>query len=155
VRPLSPAFIKPADQKLFAAGVYGPGELIPGLDSLQPEDPLLISEVVHFEREYRFFVAGGAVRTGSIYWLGDHVPQVEVGYEGEGDMFWDGARAFAQSVCAAHGWLPASSVLDIGLLASGAWAVIEFNPVWASGVYGCSPLTVLDCLALSQHPAHP
>ncbi len=150
-RPEQPAFIKPADQKLFAAGVYAPGEPIAGLDDLHPEDPILVSEVVNFECEYRFFVAHAEVRTGSVYWLDEQVPQVEAGYEGQGDPFWSEARAFAQQVCGAHDFLPVSYVVDVGRLDSGRWAVTEFNPVWASGIYGCSPLAVLDCLAASQH----
>ena len=149
-RPAFPAFIKPADQKLFAAGVYAPGAPMAGLDDLHPEDPILVSEIVHFEREYRFFVAHGEIRTGSVYWQDDQVPQVETGYEGAGDPFWPEARTFAQEVCGAHDFLPASYVVDVGRLDSGQWAVTEFNPVWASGIYGCSPLAVLDCLAASQ-----
>ncbi|MFC4454092.1 ATP-grasp domain-containing protein [Deinococcus sonorensis] len=150
-QPLTrPMFVKPADQKLFAAAVYRPGEDIPGLETLLPDDPILISEVVHFTREYRFFVRDSTVRTGSIYWHGDRVPMVDVGYEGAGDALWDQAAAFAQAVCAAHPLLPRSYVLDVGQLDSGVWAVIEFNPVWASGIYGCSPSAVLDCLAVAS-----
>lgn len=46
--------------------------------------------------------------------------------------------------------LPASVVIDIGRLDMGTWAVVEFNPTWASGLYACSPAEVLACLAASQ-----
>jgi len=41
--------------------------------------------VVQFTREYPFFVLDGIVKTGSVYWLDNHVLMVEVGYEGAGD----------------------------------------------------------------------
>lgn len=155
-RPLvRPAFVKPADQKLFPAGVYQPGEIIPGLALLQPDDPILISEPVVFQREYRFFVQSGRVKTGSLYWLHDHSPLVRCGSEGEGDGLWPEARAFAQQVCQAADFLPGSYVIDVGQLDSGHWAVIEFNPTWASGIYGCSPPEVLACLTASQVPIGP
>jgi ATP-grasp domain, R2K clade family 2 len=70
----------------------------------------------------------------------------EVGYEGNGDPHWQAAKAFAQTVCDNTSGLPASFVIDVGILKTGAWAVIEFNPTWASGIYGCTPDKVLDCL---------
>jgi len=85
--------------------------------------------VVQFTREYPFFVLDGTVKTGSVYWLDDHVPMVEIGYEGGGDDMWYQAATFAQAVCAAPPLLPRSYVLDIGQLDSGAWAIVEFNPV--------------------------
>jgi len=153
--PAFPAFIKPADRKLFPAAVYQPGETVLGLETLHADDPLLISDPVTFLREYRFFVCSGAVITGSIYWLHDHLPPVETGYEGEGDPLWQEARAFAQQVCDASAFLPESYVIDVGQLDSGRWAVIEFNPTWASGLYGSSPTEVLKCLVAAQVPAVP
>ena len=148
--PLSvPAFIKPADQKLFSAQVYAPHEPIPGLELLQADDPILVSEVVRFVREYRFFILGRTVRTGSIYWLEDHVPDVPVAYEG--DPSWVDAIGFAQRVCDQGAFqFVESFVLDVGLLDTGRWAVIEFNPTWASGIYACDPFAVLECLVTSQ-----
>jgi hypothetical protein len=151
-KPLSvPAFIKPADQKLFPAQVYAPNEPIPGLELLHADDPILVSDVVEFVREYRFFILERTVRTGSIYWLEDHMPDVPVGYEGEGDPLWADAINFAQRVCTeSFVQLVDSFVLDVGLLDTGAWAVIEFNPTWASGIYACDPFGVLECLVASQ-----
>ena len=152
-RPSTPAFIKPADQKLFVANVYQPDEPIVGLESLQSHDPILVSEVVRFTREYRFFVAHREVKTGSVYWDGTRVPDVPVGYEGEGDQHWAGALQLAQTVCSkTRVDLPSSFALDVGLLESGEWAVIELNPTWTSGIYGCSPEQVLKCLESSQKP---
>ena len=35
--------------------------------------------------------------------------------------------------------LPPAVTLDVGRIASRGWAVIETNPAWASGLYGCDP----------------
>jgi ATP-grasp domain, R2K clade family 2 len=150
-RPTSSAFIKPADQKLFPARVYTKDEPIDGLEHLQPDDPILVSEVVTFSREYRFFVRDRQVLTGSIYLLANEIPQVPIGYEGEGDPLWKDAIGFARQVVSQTKLeLSRSVVLDVGLVKSGNWAVIEFNPVWASGIYGCDPLQVIECLEASQ-----
>ncbi len=77
---------------------------------------------------------------------------VRVSNEGEGDSLWADAISFAQRVCTETSVeLADSFVLDVGLLRTGAWAVIEFNPTWASGIYGCDPFGVLECLVASQH----
>ena len=143
-RPQYIAFIKPADQKFFAAKVYSQDELIPGLEQLNPDDPILVSDAVNFVREYRFFALRRQIKTGSIYLLNGNVPQVSVGYEGEADNYWITAKSFAQMVCNETSIeLPESFVIDVGLLENNTWAVIEFNPTWASGIYGCNPYEVL------------
>ncbi|WP_158263859.1 ATP-grasp domain-containing protein [Deinococcus arcticus] len=150
--PWDARFIKPADQKLFPAAVYPPGAAIPGWETLDPSDPLLISMPVTLVREYRFFVLDAQVQTGSLYWDGGQVPKVPSGYEGADDPFWEAAWSFAQQVCSCTAGLGPSYVIDVGQLRGGAWAVIEFNPTWASGLYGSSPDQVLSCLTASQRP---
>ena len=39
--------------------------------------------------------------------------------------------------------LPPAVVVDVGLLADGGWAVVEANPAWGSGLYGCDADAVL------------
>lgn len=149
--PGFPVFIKPADQKLFPVGVYAHGAEIPSFNLLNPDDTILISEPVNFTREYRFFVLNQEIKTGSIYLLDEQVPNVPVGYAGEGDELWAQALAFAGRVCTeAPVNFPLSFALDVGQLDSGDWAVIELNPTWASGIYGCDPHAVLECLVASQ-----
>lgn len=149
-QPSTVAFIKPADQKLFPAKVYQPTESMTGLELLNPDDPILVSEVVNFTKEYRFFILNRQIQTGSIYWDQDHVPQTKMGYEGLSDPLWSEAKHFTEQICQQQLDWPASFVLDVGYLATGEWAVIEFNPTWASGIYGCSPEAVLPCLKASQ-----
>lgn len=63
-----PAFIKPADDKCFPARVYARGAELPDAAVLPGETPVLISEVVSWQVEYRCFVADRAVVTCSPYW---------------------------------------------------------------------------------------
>ena len=42
--------------------------------------------------------------------------------------------------------MPPAIVLDVGLIAGQGWAVIETNPAFASGIYGCDPDAVLRVL---------
>ena len=138
-----PTFIKPADQKFFQAGVYQSLNEIIGFDDCPPDDPIFISEVVNFVEEYRFFCLDGVVLTGSIY-MQDGV------FVGDDDVLKASAMpiwAFAESALAsATEVLPPGVVVDVGVLEDGRYALIEFNPAWASGVYGCDPIRVLDSI---------
>ena len=39
--------------------------------------------------------------------------------------------------------LPSAVALDVGTIVGRGWAVVEANPCWGSGVYGCDPAGVL------------
>lgn len=43
-------------------------------------------------------------------------------------------------------FLPTAYVVDIGLIEGRGWAVVEFNPVWCSGLLGVDPDRILDVL---------
>jgi hypothetical protein len=60
-------FAKPADDKCFAAGVYASGESIEASSLLPHNIPVLLSEVVTWEVEYRCFVLRREVQTMSVY----------------------------------------------------------------------------------------
>ena len=45
--------------------------------------------------------------------------------------------------------LPRTVVVDMGLLDTGTWVVIEFNATWGSGLNGCDPECVVDCIGAS------
>ncbi|MFJ8042668.1 ATP-grasp domain-containing protein [Kitasatospora sp. NPDC096147] len=138
-----PAFVKPPNDKVFAARVYRDGAELPGPDALADDTPVLVSDVVTFAAEYRLFVLDGTVRTASRYAL-----------DGELAVTPDAppaALAFAAEVLA-HGGLPSAVVLDVGRLADGTWAVVEANPAWASGGYACAPDAVLDVVLRAAGP---
>ena len=138
-----PTFVKPADQKFFKAGVYERLEDIPGLEQCPADDPIFVSEIVEYRDEYRFFCAGGQVRTGSPYILdGEFVGDATDLAEPDGALI-----AFAEATLKdSAGRLPPGVVVDIGVHTDGSHSVIEFNPAWASGIYGCDPDRVLPCI---------
>src|SRR5262249_19037354 len=43
--------------------------------------------------------------------------------------------------------VPPAVVIDIGIIEGRGWAVVEANPSWASGIYGCDPHEVLAVIA--------
>src|SRR5215471_12075977 len=64
------------------------------------------------------------------------------------------ALHFATSVLSDSSiFLPPSVVLDVGLIPDRGWAVVEANASWASGIYGCDPVRVLQVLTAAFKPA--
>ena len=134
-------FIKPADDKCFAARVYQPGEL-EFHELVELQTPTLVSDVVAFTSEYRCFVMNGTVRTWSRYAsFGELVQRDEYGQE---DPVLGTPVAFVESLLKRVVAQP--SVIDVGVV-DGRWAVVESNPAWASGLYGCEPTAALQVIA--------
>lgn len=137
-----PAFIKPAGEKTFAAQVYESGAVLPQLEWLEDETPVLISEPVQWEVEVRCFVCDGQVQTLSPYWRGEKTAQKEDSSWPISDEERQGALSFAARVLSESS-LPVG-VLDVGIIAGFGWAVVEANPAYGSGIYGCDALQVLQ-----------
>jgi len=149
----APAFVKPADDKCFPAQVYACGQELPA-DSVLPDSiPVLVSEPVAWTIEYRCFVREGKVATLSPYLRQGRLAQTD---EGAWPAFAEElARAgeFAQAVLdRVGGSLPPSVVLDVGVISGRGWAVVEANPSWGSGMYGCDPAEVLSVIARACVP---
>jgi hypothetical protein len=144
-------FIKPADDKVFQAKVYAPGELIVP-EVVSDDTPTLVSDIVEFDLEYRTFTDGKKVLTWSNYVCYDHIAD---------PMFWDmvphGDRFPHEFVndllheIRYHDWgvTTQPSVIDVGRIKGKGWAIIETNQAWASGLYGCDPGKVLQVLGRS------
>jgi hypothetical protein len=148
-----PAFIKPADDKCFAARVYASGAELPDAGVLPDETPVLISEVVSWQVEYRCFVAERAVVTCSPYWRDGTLAQAEDGTWPAPPGERDAALAFAHSLLADPAVaIPPAFVLDVGLIADRGWAVVEANSAWGAGIYGCDPALVLQVLRRAVVP---
>lgn len=140
-------FIKPADDKVFPAKVYAPGELITH-EVVKDDTPTLVSDVVQWDLEYRCFVDGRVVKTWSNYICHEHIADPK---------YWDMVPMndqsnllpgeFVQNLLYRTGAAP--SVIDVGRIPGKGWAIIESNQAWASGIYGCDPDGVLDVLEVS------
>jgi len=136
-----PSFVKPAEGKTFEARVYGSFGELPTIERIGDLD-VLISTPVDFELEVRCFVRDGSVVTASPYWRGGALAMTENGWP-----FQPGEEApameFAGEVLR-QAEVPPALVLDVGRLADGRWAVIEANPCWGAGLYGCDPAEALE-----------
>lgn len=144
-----PLFVKPAGDKAFEARVYGSPSELPASDFWPEELPVLTSEVVQWEVEYRCFVLDGKVETGSSYWRGETSTQDETGaYVSPPDEL-KAAILFANRVCKSkkRKWHYAGGVLDVGIIENRGWAVVEANPAFGAGIYGCDPEKVLKVVA--------
>ena len=137
-----PMFVKPPNDKSFPAKVYAGAELpadVPGAT------PVLIQEVVVWEKEFRCFVLDREVRAFSVYLRGGELAR-ESGYESteaeDAEMLAFARRVLADQRVA----LPRAVALDVGLIAGRGWAVVEANGAWASGVYGCDPIAALEVI---------
>ncbi len=159
--------------------MYPDGSALPGPEVLDGDTPVLVSEVVRFDVEYRLFVLDGAVRTGSRYAVdgelsvaplggtagkapagaaGEAGPVGAAGPAGEAGPVGEAAEvlAFTRDVLAASAAgapLPSAAVVDVGRTENGRWAVVEANAAWASGGYAAAPDAVLDVVLRSAGPA--
>ncbi|MCB2156453.1 ATP-grasp domain-containing protein [bacterium] len=142
-------FMKHADGKAFDADVMDVPSELPGQDALAASVPLLASEPVHWLHEFRFFVLEGEVLTGSVYLLDG---RSHAGGAVDSSLF-DQARGFVrEAVQLAGDDVPPAFVMDVGLIPDRGWAVVELNPAFASGIYGCDPAAVLGVLQRCCHP---
>lgn len=138
------AFYKPANDKVFTAGVYERGSDVP-VRHVDPDCPCLVSEVVNFDIEVRFHFLDGAVQACQQYRLyGDH----------DEDDAHEEAKLFALEVMAReYERLPSSVVLDVGFIAGSGWAVVEANPLYSSGIYaGTDEVDVLESILRASGP---
>jgi len=140
-------FAKPADDKCFAAGVYDCGAAIVASQLLPDDTPVILSEVVDWTVECRYFILERSVMCWSAYSLnGDLVDDSFV----ESDSDTTERTEFVQSLLNdVDVGLPPAVVIDVGKIRGRGWAVIEANPVFGSGIYKCDPIKVLPVLARS------
>jgi hypothetical protein len=146
-----PAFVKPPNDKSFAAGVYHGRELP---DQYDPTMRVLVSEVVEWEKEFRCFILHRKLKTFSIY-LRDGQLQRENDFassdEEDAQM-----TSFMEAILSdPEVILPRTAVLDVGIIKGRGWAVVEQNAAWGSGIYGCDPAAVLEVVRHAAVPIPP
>jgi hypothetical protein len=147
------AFYKPSDDKCFLAKIYDDGTQLPqaGDRGALPADvPVLVSDIVTWDLEFRCFILEGKVATLSPYLRnGQRVDTPEGDFPASDEEFAD-AEAFASQVAATPGInLPPGVVVDVGVMRGDqgdGWAVIEANAAWGSGIYGCGAPAILPIL---------
>lgn len=143
-----PAFIKPADDKCFQAKVYARGTELPEVESVGARSPVLVSDPVVWESEFRCFVLEKGVATMSIYSRNGDLAETEDGNWPASPSESQDAIDFANLVLQdARVNFPPAGVIDVGVITDRGWAVVEANACWGAGIYGCDPRSVLRTLA--------
>jgi hypothetical protein len=138
----NPRFVKPPNDKSFTAGVYR-GDDLP--KEFPDEMPVLVAEVVKWQKEFRCFILDRQLQTFSIY-LRDGALQKENGFASTDEEDAE-VTAFVNRVFAdPRVELPKAVVMDVGVIEGRGWAVVELNAAWASGLYGCDEAKVLEVL---------
>jgi len=129
-----PIFVKSLIPKQFEARIYqSRADLADVCAGLDESSELLVSEIVSFIGEARFFVRNNTIASCALY-------------EGVGDL--ESAKTFVKSLIRSMD-LPVTFVVDVGLLADENWCVVEFNAAWGAGLNGCDPQGVAECIAIS------
>ncbi len=142
------AFVKPPNDKSFPAGAYVGSDLPSGFDDSMP---VLVSELVRWEVEFRCFVLDRVLRACSVY-LRSGVLQRDRDYAATEAELADAAEFLGRVLADPRVDLPRATVVDVGTIAERGWAVVEQNAAWGSGLYGCDPAEVLEVL---RHAAVP
>jgi hypothetical protein len=145
-------FIKPADDKCFDAKIYEAGEFKPH-ELISDNYPVLVSDPVQFDLEYRTFVDGKKVLTWSNYICYEHIadPNYWNMIPLEGDRYPHDTVNDLLHDLDFHdmGVTTVPSVIDVGRIKGKGWAIIETNQAWASGLYGCDAGEALKVMAQS------
>lgn len=128
-------FIKPTETKAFTGFVCDTQTAPDALDAhdrqqflafsdLAPDTPVWVSEPVTWVSELRYYLVNGEIRGAGRYDDGpDDAPEP------------DPAVVDAMVRCLAAQPAPAAFALDVGVLDTGATALVECNDAWALGFY--------------------
>jgi hypothetical protein len=136
-------FIKPADDKVFPAKIYEPGEF--QVHEIIPDDtPVLVSEPVQFDVEYRTFMNGFTVKAWSNYLFYGEINDPRFHHMVNDDQ--PHPVAFVHDLMLESDLPCEPCVIDVGIIHGKGMAVIECNQAWASGLYGCDPGGALSVL---------
>ncbi|XAL98927.1 ATP-grasp domain-containing protein [Phycisphaeraceae bacterium D3-23] len=138
-----PAFVKPPNDKSFPAKVYATGNDLP--DDFDDDTPVLVSDIVHWETEFRCFVLDGKPQAISIY-LRDGELQREHNFAATPSELAQATEYIKQVIADPNVSIGKTAVLDVGTIRDRGWAVIEQNAAWGAGIYGCDPVRVLSVL---------
>jgi hypothetical protein len=148
-----PAFVKPTSEKCFVARVYESAEELPDANTLEDSTRVLVAEPVSWAVEFRCFVLDRQVLTYTPYLRMGQLAEAADGSWPATESELGEALEFASQVIEDQTvLLPASFVLDVGIISGRGWAVVEANSAWGSGIYGCDPSEVLKVIQRSCVP---
>jgi hypothetical protein len=146
-------FIKPTDEKCFPAKVYADGAALKADPVLPLDLPVLVSEPVVFEVEFRFFILERHVAALSPYIRGGDIARSAAGdWEASPEEIEGASTAICALLEDPEVELPPAVVVDMGRMKGRGWGVVEANAAWASGLCGCDPASVLAVLQRAAVP---
>jgi hypothetical protein len=126
-----PVFVKPVEKGPFEAKVYS--DPINELKNVDKFTKILTAEPVKWKVEFRTFVVGGKVKTIAPY--SRYGELVETANMTETFEAYEFAKEVVEDSFGGLGG--AAFVLDVGKIEGRDWSVVEANPAWGSGLYGC------------------
>jgi hypothetical protein len=140
------AFIKPPNDKSFPAGVYRGNELP---SEFPDEMPVLVSDVVIWEKEFRCFILKRTFRAYSLYSRhGDLQRESEFYSSPEED---EQLQKFMSNLLVdSRVDLPDATVVDVGGIAGFGWACVEQNAAWVPASTGVIRSPFLMCHAIAE-----
>jgi len=104
---------------------------------LRPDTDIVLCEPRNIDAEYRWFVVGGKVVSGSYYRNSGFMYRQKI----------EDPKMIAEAQNFADGWLPHENcVMDLALLDTGEMKVIEFNCLNGSGFYDNDVRAIFDAL---------
>ena len=127
-----PIFVKPVKDKVFVGFVLRSENDVPRRRQAKLDEPVLCSELVHFDAEWRAFV-----RYGNIW---DVRP-----YRGDWHKHFD-SKILEEAVKAFKS-APAGYAMDIGVTENGQTLLVEINDGFALGSYGADPIQYAKLLS--------
>ena len=143
------AFIKPPNDKSFPAGAYRGAELPTGYAD---DMPVLVSEIVRWEKEFRCFVLDRRLCTYSLYSRWGEL-QDDEGFRSDPTEDRE-LEAFVGALLAdSRVDLPRAIVVDVGRISGVGWACVELNAAWGAGIYGCDPKAALQVIGQASFNA--
>jgi len=140
-------FVKPTDENCFPARVYQNGAANDPDPQIDGELPVLVSEPVVFDVEFRFFVVEHKIAAFSPY-----IRNGAIARDADGDWTADkneidaAKQAMTALLADPDVELPPAVVVDVGNMVGRGWGIVEANPAWASGLCGADPRGVLSVL---------
>ena len=147
LRITEPQFVKHSVSKAFPAAVYNNEKLATETTKIHPDSLVHIGEPVEFECEFRCFVSQQCVNTISPYVYDGQIVSDYESFPAIPESELDQVRSYAETVLN-HPDVssPPAFTLDVGIIRGRGWAVVECNECWASGIYACDPIRVLETL---------
>jgi len=137
----SPKFISPADYRSFAGAIYKSGRYLPPSVVIDDE-PVLVSDVVNFDSEYRTFIKDRSVVAASCYvYNGRPAEKANWYYNTPLVIRYVNNLLSDEKIECVPG-----SVIDVGMFANGKMAVVKTKPAWKSAIHGCDYAAALDVI---------